>query len=337
MKKRIDSSDFTIRVAATGAVMTVIVAAIVWGAAHRDDPLPESVPVAESVPDFRIGIVTDVHGHTGKRFDYAWMEPETVMEPLIRFTSFMNDVFSPHVVVSVGDLIEGSDRAGQKSVTDFGFVTKALLKTRVPVLHVIGNHDRRGLTDGQWETLTDNETTFSFRDVNDIRLVLLDYDDVGKSGTDDDTLPIRPSNGKYLMSESQFDWIEKSLSEVAYRRVVVFIHSPIIESAVRPGNLINPPEQRQRLRDLFAKYHVDAVVSGHVETLRYEEDRNVRYFVFPGFYRSEINGKPVTWYGAYAALTLADDASALFRYQRVIGGPYEEVRIPSPEFDALDK
>jgi 3',5'-cyclic AMP phosphodiesterase CpdA len=318
-------------------ISAIVALALVLSGPERPETTAESASGLQHA-EFRIGIVSDVHGQTGKRFNYEWMEPKKVMEPLIRFSSYMNDVFHPDIVVSAGDLIEGSNRLGQKSVTDFKFITDSLSKMNVPVLHVIGNHDRRGLVDDdQWETLTGNTSTYSYHDAKDVRIVLLDYDDTGKNESDDDTLPVRPSNGKFLVSEEQFEWLEKALSQASDRRIVVFTHSPVAESAVRPGNLINPPEQRQRLRDLFAKYRVSAVISGHVEVLRYEEDRGVRYFVVPGFHRSEETGKPVAWYGAYAGLTLVDDASAIFRYQKKPGGDYEQVRIPSSEFNALQK
>jgi 3',5'-cyclic AMP phosphodiesterase CpdA len=333
---RLEKYTFGIIIFSAAAV--VITTALLPSVPGKTPEQTVRVAPAPATTVFRIGVVADIHGQTGKRFNYEWMEPETVMEPLIRFTSYMNDVFHPDIVVSVGDLIEGSNRAGAKSVTDFRFLASALAKANVPVLHVIGNHDRRGLVDdAQWESLTGSTATYSYRDEGDMRIVTLDYDDAGKDETDDDTIPLRPSNGKFLISEPQFSWLDKTLSEASGKRLVIFTHVPISESAIGPGNLFNPPEQRARLRNMFADYDVSAVVAGHVEMLRYEEDRGVRYFSFPGFYRSGANEKPVVWYGSYAALTLSDTASAIFRYQKTLGGTYSEVIIPSSDFDALTK
>ncbi|NTW14899.1 MAG: hypothetical protein HGA38_00845 [Candidatus Moranbacteria bacterium] len=297
-------------------------------------------PPVQLPSEFRIGIITDVHGQTGKQYSFRFMDPDKVMRPLYRFEGYMQDVFRPNVIVQDGDLIEGSNRLGDKSVADFSFLRDELDRSAgAPVLHVIGNHDRRGFHDDTiWKSLTGNDSTFYFRDYDDVRIVILDYDDADRNADlADDSEGSVSSGAKYTISENQLDWLKRTLEDAGRRRIVVFTHVPINENAILPGNLVNPPGERQRLRDLFATYGVKAVVSGHAEIFRFEEDRGVRYFALPGFHRSEAKSKPEKWYGTYSALTVADRAEMLVRYEKEFGGAYDEVRVPSEAFDTLPK
>ncbi|NTW13570.1 MAG: hypothetical protein HGA31_00875 [Candidatus Moranbacteria bacterium] len=321
------------------AGITLASAAFVLPAFFRlETKVPDPVPIEKPNP-FRIGIVTDIHGQTGKQYSSKFMDPDKIMRPLYRFEGYMQDVFRPDLIVEDGDFVEGSNRAGDKSVTDFTFLRDELDRTGFPVLHVIGNHDRRGFDDSEWKTLTGNDSTYYFRDESDIRIVVLDYDDskVGDELPDEDASKTTGSSGKYSISENQFAWIDRTLADAGGRRVVVFTHVPVNENAIMPGAYVNPSEDRRRLRDLFAEYGVKAVISGHVELFRYEEDRGVRYFVLPGFHRSEAKSKPEKWFGTYSALTITDRADMLVRYEKEFGGAYEEVWVPSEAFDTLPK
>lgn len=331
---------------AVGAISAILAFTAPLLLSGTETPRPAPVTTPKPLPEaFRIGIVTDMHGQTGKQYSYKFMDPDKIMRPLIRFEGYMADVFNPDLVVQDGDLVEGTGRKGEKSVTDFTFLTDEFSRTGIPVLHVIGNHDRRGFDDATWKSLTGNDSTYYFRDQDDVRIVVLDYDDADRDAdeSDDagDAVSVLPASsdgsGGYTMSERQFQWLERTLADAGNRRIVVFTHVPVSENGFQAGNLVNPIGQRERLRDLFAEYGVKAVVSGHVELLRYEEDRGVGYFVLPGFHRSEAKSKPVPWFGTHAAMTITDRATMLVRYEKEFGGPYEEIIVPSPEFDAMEK
>lgn len=329
--------------ATVAATLAVALAVFTFRAATL--PSREQQPNADTgsvtpAPEFRIGIVTDIHGRTGKQYDYRFMDPDKVMRPIIRFESYMEDIFHPDLIVQDGDLIEGSNRLGDKSITDFRFLVDELSDMGFPVAHVIGNHDRRGFHDDDvWKSLTGNDSTYSFRDQDDVRIIFLDYDDTDRNAslTDDENIYGRMSGAKYTISKEQVEWLRQTLESARDRRIVVFTHVPVNESAILPGNLVNPPVIRQALRDLFATHGVKAVVSGHAEIFRFEEDRGVRYFALPGFHRSEAKNKPEKWYGTYAAMTVTDRADMIVRFEKEFGGPYQEVNVPSEAFDALPK
>lgn len=343
-------SRLKIRMSSKRAVVAVSVGIIIisfsfFALRFSEHPEEPPRPIEESVvqaplTEFRIGIITDVHGQTGKQYSYRFMDPDKVMRPLYRFEGYMQDTFHPNLVVQVGDLIEGSNRLGDKSVADFTFLRDELDRSAgASVLHVIGNHDRRGFHDDMiWKSLTGNDATYYFRDQDDVRIVVLDYDDADRNADLADDVSIAPSSGaKYTISEDQFSWLKRTLEDAGRRRIVVFTHVPVNENAILPGNLVNPPDQRRQLRDLFATYGVKAVVSGHAEIFRFEEDRGVRYFALPGFHRSEAKSKPEKWYGTYAGMSLFDDASMIVRFEKEFGGPYQDVGVPSAAFDALPK
>jgi len=284
------------------------------------------------VKEYKIGIITDIQTTRKKSIGYG-LDPELIVAPLERFIAHTNETFQPNHVVHIGDLIEGTKRRGQKSIDDWKAIDAYLARLIPPRLHVIGNHERRGLSDDEWKTLSGNISTYYAYDTDTLRVLILDYDDFGKqndTGDEGENVDL-PDEGKktYRMSQEQLQWIEEKLKEARGRQIVVFVHVPVDDP-------INPPEQQTRLKHLFAAYRVKAVIAGHVETLSYKEESNVRYYTLPGFFRSE-NKSTAHWYGTYYDGIVSDIFSIKMYYKKDILGEYAEVTIPSPEYDLLGK
>jgi hypothetical protein len=288
--------------------------------------------ITPPLEEFRIGIVTDIQTNRKKSHQYG-LDPTLIVAPLEKFIEHANNTFHPSVVVHIGDLIEGTNRRGEKSIEDWKLIDSYLARLQMPRLHVIGNHERRGLSDTEWKQLSGNQSTYYVYDDKNLRILVLDYDDWGKqndTGDEGEEITLPPNSPKrYTLSEEQFQWIEQTLRESKGRQVAVFIHVPVDDP-------VNAPEQRDRLKRLFSTYGVRAVVAGHVETLSYKEEGSVRYYTLPGFFRSE-NKSTAHWYGTYYDGFLSDTFSLRMYYQKEIGGAYDSVLIPSAEYDALEK
>lgn len=74
--------------ATVAATLAVALAVFTFRAATL--PSREQQPNADTgsvtpAPEFRIGIVTDIHGRTGKQYDYRFMDPDKVMRPIYYF------------------------------------------------------------------------------------------------------------------------------------------------------------------------------------------------------------------------------------------------------------
>ncbi|NTW90012.1 MAG: hypothetical protein HGB37_03855 [Candidatus Moranbacteria bacterium] len=278
--------------------------------------------------DIRVGFITDIHAKTTSK--------STAIEGIISdsgrglsaFVQRMNDSFHPDFVVDGGDFIDGTNRRGPKSLADFDAAETLFDRTDSPRYHVIGNHDLRGLSVAEWIRLSNSPTTdvpyYSF-DTDDLRTIVLDG-----IGTPTDS-------GTYVISDEQIRWFEERLREASSMRKIVFIHVPITGvDMLRPEQL--PPiadTPSAALYDLAKRYGVLAVFSGHVELARYSEDAKTRFFTLPGLYRSK--NKNILWLDCYYEVTIGRATEVRMFYRKDPGDPYQEVDIPSPEFDALTK
>lgn len=93
----------------------------------------------------KIGIITDIHygrdGYFGTKLRRIFRDTDLLLE---RFVDEMNNQVKPDLVVQLGDLIEDTDlNTDRKSLERVGQYFRAL---NAPVVHVLGNHDRRDLS-----------------------------------------------------------------------------------------------------------------------------------------------------------------------------------------------
>ena len=221
--------------------------------AASEPPLNEVTEAPQETPLLRLAIIADMNGRYGS--DQYDAEVVKSIDMII--------ADRPDIVLNVGDMV-----AGQKAKLDYrkmwvGFhatVTDRLKDAGILMAQVPGNHD------GSAYDKYKNERDIYIDEWTN-RKPDLDY-------VDDENYPLYYSfkiKGVFIVAldatklepidDVQYQWLEKQLANNPTEYgAVVFAHVPLF-----PITTIKPTEilRDNRLSDLFSKYHVQMVVTGH--------------------------------------------------------------------------
>lgn len=230
----------------------------------------------------KIGLINDAHAKTS----FGSLIKRT-QKPLVRFNAEMKN-FQPDFLVDNGDLIEGTVRVGAQSISDYHLVNNLFTQSGTPAYHVLGNHDLRGLTKQQWLQLTGYEKPYYFFDKGVYRFIVIDANSIPHPDYDEDVTPQKEYLRGYVAKE-QMRWLEDLLSQTNNLRKIIFIHQPPLDSTVGRIKASSFPYNAKQLRQLFSKYRVRAVFSGHIEEKIHQDIDGVDYYVLPGFYKAQRN------------------------------------------------
>jgi predicted phosphodiesterase len=262
----------------------------------------------------------------------------------------------PDIVVENGDFIEGTGRKGEKSEFDWLELQSKFLNLKMPFLHVIGNHETRGMTRDRWKELTGNNNTYYTFDVDRMRVIVLDGNQKGRESENKDAYYEEEENEDedeneeeeeddknkeeesiYKMRSEQLIWLEKILRNTKNYKIVVFIHYPLSSYAYPSDSKRLSPIQSETLKKLFSKYNVAAVFSGHVEKLYYEKIDGVNYFVLPGIRKSK--NKNVLWLDCYYEIVIKNNnvKTKMYYKKNENDTEYKELLIPSEEYEFIEK
>ena len=288
----------------------------------------------------KIGIITDIHSTYSKSGPYRiGLDSYTSLKS---FAKEMNQNFQPDAVVEIGDFIDGSETSNARALETYQ-ETQSLIDTikNAPVLHVMGNHETRGggITTEQWlEFAKQSETYSSTILCGGTQIITLDGNNAEIRKEQEEELKY-----SYFIDARQREWLENTLEHSPTTRKIVFIHEPLFPRAEISSSISPEKDMRQAdvkmLNDLFAKYDVEIVFSGHVETLFRRTIDTTDHIILPGVRKSK--NLPIEWLGTFAELTITPSASPkLTLFYRKKTDPvsrYRKVIIPSKEFDALEK
>ncbi len=274
---------------------------------------------------YRIGFITDIHGKaSSKRKGDLTIETK---KTLLAFQDQMQ-IFRPNFVMDGGDLIEGTDREGQQSIDDFKKLSLYFKNLKVPVYHVIGNHETRGFSKETWLELVNYTQPYYFFDFGNLRVIVMDGNENEKVAT----TTVGYDKDFYYLSEEQLAWLEKTLTERNDLKKIVFLHYPPLET---PGTKMIDLAQSERLRQIFSQNKVLAVFSGHAEILNYQDIGGVRYFTLPGIEKSQA--KEIAWLESFAEIAVAENATVKLYYKKERSGDYKILSLPSAEYDQIAK
>ncbi len=225
----------------------------------------------------KIGFITDAHFYgkkNGKEWEINWRSRDA----MLRFIDKMNNEFKPDLIVENGDLVDGRDH---NSLEDWKIADKMMQKLKMPYYHVIGNHEMRSFDKTTWLELTNYEKPYYYNDIKGYRIIILDGNHFpgGK-----DTSPEKEYYPGNLGSE-QWQWLEVALKDAAMndKDPVIFVHQPPAETDARPNWQLFP--EGKKLHNLFNKYKVRTVFSGHIERLCDLKDGETEYFILQGFWK----------------------------------------------------
>ncbi len=203
-----------------------------------------------------------------------------IPETFLRIIEILNDI-SPDIVFHSGDIIYGKTKNRKRLAKEYRDFLE--LKSRLSAtLHIAaGNHDI-------WDDYSSDlfKKTFGYL-YRRIRLggnsfILLNSEIPGQT---------------CRITGNQRIWMERELKDSSERgdRIFIFIHRPLFPVKKHIGSSLDKfPEERDTLHQLFKKYGVYAVFSGHEHLYHYMEKEGVRYIISGGggkkLYGSEEEG-----------------------------------------------
>ncbi len=182
----------------------------------------------------------------------------------------------PSFVVVGGDLINNDGKSKNHDFTKDVKMTQAYLKTaktlnaNIPLYNVAGNHDVCNVPTHQtlqWYEKTFGKLWYSFKHNRSLFIVL--ESDVLKN----------PQNAPD-MKEKQMVWLKETLQKSekeTTRHKIVFMHHPMcLKDAKEKNQYFNMPKEiRNELLELFHRYNVKAVFSGHYHQNVYVNDNGL--------------------------------------------------------------
>ena len=217
----------------------------------------------------KFGIISDIHVGTEN-------EHKGVVRKLSRHSldlleiviETMNSEVQPSFVVNLGDAI--NDRSHDIDVSNYKDVLRRLSRLSCPVYHVIGNHEQRGIEEGELLRLTRRDRLYYSFDCAEYHGVVLFSRD--------------PERVEITIDDEQSAWVEQDLSRTD-KRTIVFVHHLLADQDLA-GNFWfdgNPKrfliENRTKIRRLIEKSgKVTAVFNGHAHWNKMNVHNGIPYF-----------------------------------------------------------
>lgn len=266
----------------------------------------------ESKKAVKIGIMTDNHirptriNKNDQRVDAPRLIRGEYLETFSNFNRQMS-VFGPDFIVHLGDSIEGTDDPDYVGLSGIKLAEKELLKNKVPIFWVLGNHELRSITKEQFKEALSLKSLDYVRDLGDYRFIFLDgnYNPENKEGdfAGDDYVP-------GFLHPKTLIWLKEQLK--TDKRVIVFMHQSVLSQEYLDINQIakSPVLNGREMMDLFEKYNVEAFLNGHIESRYYKEVEGVKYYSLPG------SKKSPDYLGSYYEFTIENNRSDLIMFYR---------------------
>ena len=254
--------------------------------------LPDYAPIARNYDELTIGFITDLHVFSGVSANKL-AEPFT--SRIYNFVKKMNNEIVPDFMLINGDVIEGTKIPANTGIRQLQSVKDIFNLSKIQKYWVLGNHDLRSVTKQQWQNaLGINYLRKSF-ELRNYKIIILDSNFTPKDKN------VTSGNGytRGHVSKEEIKWLEKELKNTKKRTLIFIHHSPLVN--VDFESKFNLLDNAAELRDLFAKYDVLAVFSGHIDALYSEKADGVQYFSIPGIYKN------LKYPGAYSVINVKEN------------------------------
>lgn len=239
--------------------------------------LPAYVPITRNSDELTIGFITDLHVFNGASANKL---ADQFSNRIYYFVKKMNNEIVPDFMLINGDVVEGTKIPANTSIKQLQLVKNIFNFSKIQKYWVPGNHDLRSVTKQQWKSaLGINYLRKSF-ELRNYKIIILDSNFNEKDNN------VSPGNGytRGHVSREEIKWLEKELKNTDKKTIIFIHHSPL--SNVDFKSDLKLLDNATELRELFAKYDVLAVFSGHIEDLYSEKADGVQYFSIPGIYKN---------------------------------------------------
>ncbi len=176
------------------------------------------------------------------------------------FGEVINEIklLKPDFTICVGDFIEGNTEDTIIIHAEWDTVINIIKELPCKFYYVVGNHDIRNENDSKiYQRRTGSKRYYSFNYKNSHFIVL-------------DNSMVYP-DPSVKMSEEQMKWLEDDLEEHKYiENIFVFYHVPTYLYALEKNT-------KDTLMEIFEKYKVDIVFTGHHHEYLYLERKGIEY------------------------------------------------------------
>lgn len=170
---------------------------------------------------------------------------------LLERTVQMINGLSPDFVVVTGDMV---NRPGDSLHLAVYFEGISKIADDIPVYHIPGNHDITGSSEVSRQAYIDR---FGYERFS--------FTKQGHTFIGVNTCPIKAGDMK--AEQEQFEWLEKELVKASNsKHRIIFTHCPIAVQDIDEddGYMNFPKVLREKYMNLFKKYNVSLVLSGHL-------------------------------------------------------------------------
>lgn len=248
----------------------------------------------------KIGIITDIHygrdGYFGTQLRRIFRHTDELLE---KFVIEMNQRVRPDIVVQLGDLIEDTDR--ETDLRNLGRVAQYFASLQAPVIHVLGNHDRRDLTRSDFCNVLGDRCFREFVSFDKVNLCFVDSELDG-------VVP--------FFTESALSNIQR-LGADSQRPTIFFSHHPIAEYDIKANPNWSPtnvhkafPSNRETACSLIQSLPGTIVsVNGHLHANYKVESKGLGFVTVQSLVDNFRNdGTPA---GAYGVLEVGPTRSQI--------------------------
>ncbi|MCP4159296.1 MAG: hypothetical protein GY760_04425 [Deltaproteobacteria bacterium] len=183
---------------------------------------------------------------------------------------------NPVLILNTGDMILGYDahdkKKAEEEFNDFEKVTAPIRAKNIPLYITMGNHS--GYT-------KEVRKVFHSRYKNKETDTLYYSVDAGNSHFI--VLCSELENEKAIITGKQFAWLKEDLKKAADKHIFVLLHRPLYPKIKHLTDSMNKfPEKRDELADLFKKYNVNMVFTGHVHVYNYSVTNGLSQIIAGG-------------------------------------------------------
>ncbi|MEA2056989.1 MAG: metallophosphoesterase [Patescibacteria group bacterium] len=254
----------------------------------------------------QFSIISDIHIGPLERGYIKGVQRKlsNLSEKLLKeYINKINNDVRPDFVVNMGDVIE--DISDKKiDVANYKTGIKILSQLKMPIYHIVGNHDLRTMTEEDIKKILGyKQLYYSFNHKNWSFVILL-VKLVGNHTVDITDI-------KTVIPQEQLKWLEKTLT-TASNNTIILLHYSLADQDLK-GNFWFEGEPKNALvgnrkevrKILEASGKVKAVINGHLHWNNKTVHNKIPYFTVNSLIENFNNdGVPSN---AYTLVTLNDD------------------------------
>jgi Icc-related predicted phosphoesterase len=240
---------------------------------------PNQIPYTEQEwykAKIKIGFITDAHANSKIIEKNKYVLLSDSVSKIKYFVDTMENEFHPDIVVSGGDIIDGTRWPENKVIGTLGEIEDLFDMISAPKLYVLGNHDIRTITKDKWKESLEVDYLHTSVDIGKYRIITLDSN-FQADGTD-----VFPKNQfiRGNVSNEEMNWLESCLRDNDQIKLVFLHHPPMTFLPDKSPTWLL--KNADKLQKIFEKYKVTAVFAGHIQYLYHEKINGVQYYLLPG-------------------------------------------------------